>query len=421
MPADVNLGSPTQPSGTDSDEIHNSGGVLAEGETIVTRDRDSSFAWDTPYRTGYREGFRDAGAAKEPKAEDKPDEKAAKEDKPPSRLRWIGYAAGALLLVALIVAGVIYWLDARHYESTDDAFIDAHVANVSSQIAGRVTKLLFDDNQSVTAGQTLIEIDPRDYQEKLNQGTANLGTARAQIAQARAQLDVRKADLDQATAQVKVSEADARQADQDLARYRGVDPRAVTRQDVDKATAQSRAAQARLEASRSAVAGAQAQVEAAKAAVSAAEATAHESEVGVANAQLQLSYTRIAAPIDGRVAKRNVELGTNVAPGQALVSVVPTEMWVTANFKETQLTEMKPGDPVDISIDSYPGTVFHGRVDSFQTGTGSAFSTLPAENATGNYVKVVQRLPVKIVFDDKRIADVRLAPGLSVVPRVKVR
>ncbi len=292
---------------------------------------------------------------------------------------------------------------------------------MSSQISGRVIDVQFADNQQVAAGQPLVEIDGRDNQEKLDQAQAKLGTARAQVEQARAQLALQKANLEQATAQVTVAEADLRQAEQDLARYRGVDPRAVTRQDIDKTTAQARSTQARVTAARAAVDGGQAQVAAAEAQVHAAEATAREAQADVANAELQLSYTKIVAPIAGRVVKRNVELGTYVSPGQALLAVVPPDMFVTANFKETQLTDMKRGDPVDIAVDTYPDITFHGRIDSFQTGTGSAFSTLPAENATGNYVKVVQRLPVKIVFDDNRVKNDRLAPGMSVVPRVKVR
>jgi membrane fusion protein, multidrug efflux system len=232
---------------------------------------------------------------------------------------------------------------------------------------------------------------------------------------------LQKANLEQAIAQVSVAEADLRQANQDLARYRGVDPRAVTRQDIDKTTATATGSQAKLDANRAAVGGARAQISAAEAQVQAAEAGVREAQVNVDNARLQLSYTKIVAPIAGRVAKRNVEVGTYVSPGQALLAVVPADMFVTANFKETQLTDMKPGDPVDITVDGWPSVTLHGRVDSFQTGTGSAFSTLPAENATGNYVKVVQRLPVKIVIDDNRVDTMRLAPGLSVEPRVKVR
>lgn len=377
------------------------------------------------FREGYRQGFDDADQRRSDGNEDAkdPDEKDG-EDKPEKKSRFrriLPWAIGGIVFAVLVTGSMLYWLSARHYESTDDAFIDAHTTQVSSQISGRVKSILFEDNQKVSAGQLLIDIDPRDYDVRRNQSRASLGNAVAQLAQAKAQMALQQANLEQANAQVRVTDAELQQARQDLARYKGVDPRAITRQQIDSSTAQVRTGQARLDANRNAVGGAHAQVDAAAAQVAAAEASVREAQTNVDNADLQLSYARITAPIDGRIAKRNVELGIYVTPGQPLFSVVPNEMWITANFKETQLADMKPGDLVDISIDTYPKDTFHGRVDSFQTGTGSVFSSLPAENATGNYVKVVQRLPVKIVFDDKRIAELRLAPGLSVVPRVKVR
>jgi len=423
MAADVNLGSPTRQRG--SDEIRNSGGVPVDADPSVERDHHEQPVMDDQYRTGYRDGFHDAQQTTED--EDKgghEDDDSPQDPSGPRKSffrRMLPFVAVGLVFAALAIGGVVYWLNTRDYENTDDAFIDAHVANVSSQISGRVIKVLFDDNEKVAAGQTLIEIDPRDYQVRLDQAQASLGTSQAQVAQAQAQLALQKANLEQAVAQVTVAQADAQQANQDLARYRGVDPRAVTRQDIDKTTATARGDQARLDAAKSAVDGAHAQIAASEAQVHASEASAREAQVNVENAELQLSYTRIVAPVAGRIAKRNVELGTYVSPGQALVAVVPLDMFVTANFKETQLTDMKPGDLVDIHLDAYPSITLHGRVDSFQTGSGSAFSTLPAENATGNYVKVVQRLPVKIVFDDNRVENIRLAPGLSVEPRVKVR
>jgi membrane fusion protein (multidrug efflux system) len=407
MAADVNLGSPTRHPGSDSDEIQNFDNPSPEVEPAVARQEFPAPDKVPGYRTGYRDGFNDARQDDDGKDEDKDDDK--KDGPPKSRLRRaLPYVIGGLVLLALIVGGVLYWLNARHYETTDDAFVDAHVANISSQISGRVVDILFDDNQQVAAGQLLMKIDPRDYQEKVAQAEASLGSARAQLSQARAQVLVQVANLDQANAQVLVAQADSRNANQDLARYRGVDPRAVTRQDVDKTQATARGNDARLEAAKSAVGGARAQIEASQAQVANAEASVREAEVNLDNAKLQLSYAQITAPVAGRVAKRNVELGTYVAPGQALIAVVPEQMFITANFKETQLTDMKVGDPVNIHIDTYPDKTFRGRVDSFQTGTG-------------NYVKVVQRLPVKIVFDDDRLKGVRLAPGLSVEPQVKVR
>ena len=326
-----------------------------------------------------------------------------------------------MVLAGLILAGTLYWLDARHYESTDDAFVDGHMSQVASQIGGRVLRLAVDDNQEVAAGQTLLEIDGRDYQVKLDQARAQLAQQRAQVEQARAQLATQQAGIDQNLAQVRVAEADAAKALADVNRYRAVNPGAIARQTVDDASSALRSQQAKVDSARQAVAGSRAQLDAQRAAVVAAEAGVTVAEVAVVNAELQLSYSRIVAPQAGRVTKRTVEIGNYVSPGQALLSVVADAVWITANFKETQLAAMRPGQEVEVRIDAVPGAPFHARIDSFQAGTGSVFSSLPAENATGNYVKVVQRLPVKIVFDDPRAKDARLAPGMSANPRVKVR
>ena len=333
-------------------------------------------------------------------------------------LYWI---VGLALLAALVTAGVLYWLHARHYESTDDAFIDGHIAQVSSQVGARVLRLAVDDNQKVQAGQVLLELDPRDYQVRLDQARAQRMQAAAQLEQARAQLLLQQANVDQAGAQVRVAEADFGQAQTDLARFRAIDPKAITRQQLDTAGSTSKAAQARLDAGRQSVQAARAQVEAQRAAIHAAEAGVGQADVGVRNAELQLSYTTLLAPVDGRVARRTVETGNYVNPGQALLAVVADRMWVTANFKETQLADMRPGQYVRVRVDACPDLDLDAKVDSFQTGSGSIFSSLPAENATGNYVKVVQRVPVKLVFDDDRTKECGLAPGLSVTPRVTVR
>lgn len=326
-----------------------------------------------------------------------------------------------LALGGLIAGGTLYWLDARQYESTDDAFVDGHISQVSSQIEGRVLRLAVDDNQEVAAGQTLLEIDGRDYQLKLDQMRAQLLQQKAQAEQVRAQIGLQQANIDQGLAQVRLTEADAAKAQADVNRYRAVSANAIARQTVDDAASALRSQQARVDAARQAVNGSRAQLEAQKAMVDAADAGVRIAEVQVANADLQLSYTKIVAPQAGRVTKRTVELGNYVKPGQALLSVVPDQVWITANFKETQLARMKDGQDVEVRVDAIPGAPFHAKVQSFQSGTGLAFSSLPAENATGNYVKVVQRLPVKIVFDDPRTHDARLAPGLSATPRVKVR
>jgi membrane fusion protein (multidrug efflux system) len=255
---------------------------------------------------------------------------------------------------------------------------------------------------------------------RLDQALAQQANAEASVAQARAQLALQQANLEQAMAMTRVGEADLTQAQQDLGRYRSIDPHAVTRQQLDNAAAAARSMQAKLDADHHAVAAGEAQVAAVRAQIDAAVASVNQMKVGVAQARLQLSYDTITAPQAGRVTKKTVQLGNYVTPGQALLAVVPEAVYVTANFKETQLGAMRAGQAVAISVDAYPQITFRGRVDSFQNGTGSAFSSLPAENATGNYVKVIQRVPVRIVFDDDRIRNYRLAPGMSVSPKVSL-
>jgi membrane fusion protein (multidrug efflux system) len=314
-------------------------------------------------------------------------------DGPPRWRKPLAIAAAALVLLAIIGCGVAWWLHARNFESTDDAFVDGYVTQVAPQVAGRVIALQFTDNQHVEAGQVLVQIDPRDFEVKLDQ--------------AKAQLAIQQSAFDQARANVRVAEADLVQAKKDYDRFTAIDPHAVSRQQVDNAEATYRAAQAKLDAARQAVDGAQAQM--------------RSSEANVAAAELQLSYCTIVAPVAGRIGHRTVSVGNYVNPGQALFALVQDQVWVTANFKETQLAAMHPGQSVDIAVDAIPSITFHGRIDSLQPGTGSQFSVLPAENATGNYVKIVQRLPVKIAFDDDQARDARLSPGMSVVPYVHVR
>lgn len=329
---------------------------------------------------------------------------------------------GLIVLATLIVFGVLFYLHSRHFESTDDAFIDGHMSQVSAQIGAKVTVLAVEDNQLVEKDQLLLQLDQRDYQVKLDQAAAQRAQAAAQLLQAQAGLLQQQANVDQAIAQVHVAEADLGQQQTDLARYRGIDPKAITRQQLDTSSAQTKSAAARLDASKQAVVGMQAQVEAQKAQIAAAAANVQVADATIANANLQLSYTQVRAPEAGRVTKRTVEVGNYVNPGQSLLAIVPPNFWVTANFKETQLADMRKGQPVHVTIDACSGMDFAAKVDSFQNGTGAVFSSLPAENATGNYVKVVQRLPAKIVFDAPVPEDkCHLALGMSVFPRVTVR
>ena len=342
------------------------------------------------------------------------------EKKPRRWLRPLGYALGAMLALALVAGGIVYWLQSQNYATTDDAFIDGYITQIAPRVAGKVIALKFSDNEHVTKGQVLVSIDPRDYQVKLDQAKAQLANAAASRQQAEAQIGVLQANLDQSRANVAVAQADLVNAQQDYHRFTSINPHAVSQQQIDTATATFHSAQAKLNAAKQAVAGAEAQLQAGQAQVIAARAQEQQAQANVDAAALQLSYCTIAAPVTGRIAHRNVDVGNYVSPGQPMFALVQDDVWVTANFKETQLSALKPGQSVSISVDAVPGVTFHGKVDSFQSGTGSAFSVLPAENATGNWVKVVQRLPVKIVFDDPRASQHFLAPGMSVEPSVKV-
>ncbi len=346
----------------------------------------------------------------------------AKKKPPMSRGKKILYwAIGLAVLAVLVVAGVLFWLHARQFVSTDDAFVDGHISQVSSEVAGRVTKVAIEDYQHVKAGQVLVVIDPRNYQVKLEQARAQQLQVAAQVQQARAGLANQQAAVDQARSNVRVTQADQTRAVSDLNRYRSVDPRAVARVQVDTASSTAKAGQARVEAGQQAVTAAEANVSVQRAQIEAALANLKAADVAVSNAELQLSYTNVVAPRDGQIAKRTVELGNYINPGQALLAVVGEERWITANFKETELAGMKPGQSVAIGVDACPDHGIDGTVESTQPGSGSVFSSLPAENATGNYVKVVQRVPVRIRIKDEDAVRCRIAPGMSATPSVRIR
>jgi membrane fusion protein (multidrug efflux system) len=326
--------------------------------------------------------------------------------------------AGLVVLLAVI----FYYRDfIAPYESTDDAFIDGYVTIISPRVPGQVARLMVTDNQEVKAGEVLVEIDPRDYEASLSQAKADLAAANSQANQSRAQVNVSEAKVAQAQAAVTAAEAEAQRANDDLKRYESVESRAVSKSAFDLARAQSRSANANLEAACSQTNAAEAEVALSEAGVETATAAVQQAGAKLQQAELNVSYTKIIAPMDGRVTARTVQMGHYIQPGQALLALVPKDVWVVANFKETQLTYMKPGQPVELSIDAYPNRKFKGKVDSLQAGTGARFSLLPPENAVGNYIKVVQRVPVKIIFDEELPTNLDIAPGLSVVPEVKVK
>jgi membrane fusion protein (multidrug efflux system) len=328
----------------------------------------------------------------------------------------------ALVVIAGGIVALLWWLHARHYEKTDDAFIDTHNEMVAPQVAGRIVAVLVDDNDPVQAGQVLARIDPSDFQVRIEQATAAVAESHGKLEQAKAQELASRATAEQAAADVERAQSRLANAERELKRYEGLSAEAVSQQRLDDLRTAVRNATSDLHAAQKGQAAAEAQIKLAASMIQTGEANIKSAQAQLAQSQLQLSYADIKATIAGRVANKQVQAGNYVQPGQQLMALVPHEVWVTANYKETQLTDMRPGQPVDIKVDAFPDVEFHGKVDSIQAGAGAVFSLLPPQNATGNYVKVVQRVPVKITFDDTSSdAYNRLGPGMSVAPSVKVR
>jgi membrane fusion protein (multidrug efflux system) len=372
-----------------------------------------------------------------------------------------GLILGGIVLVAAVVALLLYY---HNRESTDDAQVDGHITPMASKVYGRVAQVLVEDNQAVKAGQVLVKIDPRDYQAALDQAKAVLALAESEArsagvdvprtrenvasgnSSADAQLQGALADLARAQATYEQSQANAELAKADLARYTPLmqkgeiskqqfdaakanadasasalkadqEKREQARRNVEVAKAQRDAARARVEQARAGVTSARAdvrQVSMKTADAQAKLAKVEQARAGLEAAQLNLSYTEITAPVDGVVTHKQVETGQIVQAGQGLLVVVPLhDVWVTANFKETQLRKMKAGQKAEVKVDTY-GKTFSGHVDSIAGATGSVLSLLPPENATGNYVKVVQRIPVKIVLDPIPSEKAVLRPGMNV-------
>ena len=355
-------------------------------------------------------------------------EPPAKTRQPPREMTGPWYRRPFRLLVviivaaALIIGGVVWWLQSRQWETTDDAFIDTHMVMVAPQVAGRVARVLVDDNQKVGAGELLVEIDPAIFQAQLDQAAASRAAATGSLAQANAQQAVALANAQQARAEVGVAEANATNAAHQLQRTQPlVERQFASRQQLDNDFANARSTAANLDAAQKKLVSVEAQLKAAASQIDTAKANLKSAEAQEEQARLNLAYTKVMASEAGRIAHKNVATGDYVQVGQNLMALVPLKVWVTANFKETQLDHMRVGQPVEIRIDAYPDKIFHGHVDSFEAGSGAAFDLLPPQNATGNYVKVVQRVPVKIVFDTPPDPHFPLGPGMSVEPSVKVR
>ena len=343
---------------------------------------------------------------------------------------------GVGLVPILAVVGLYVFAQSMSYQSTDDAFIEGHVTGVAPKIAGRIDQVFIGDNQLVKKGDPIAEIDSRDYDAQLRQKQAALESTRANAVAAQAAVDQQiakvqslQATVDQDKADQESSQAQADQDVDDLRREQDLYSRhVVSIQDFIHSQAANRAAQANLDSAKMKVRSAEAQllegqaeVRTFQALVQVVLAQEQENEANVEAAQLNYSYTKLFAPESGRITHKAVEPGDYVQVGQSLVALVRENIYVTANFKENQLNLMRPGQPVEIEVDALGGRKFKGQVESVQKGSGAAFSLLPPEDATGNYVKVVQRVPVKILFDSIPDAGLPLGPGESVVPTVKVQ
>jgi membrane fusion protein (multidrug efflux system) len=388
--------------------------------------RDDAPSDDEGERDEPSRGDAQGSDAKDP--DDRDGDESGDDDKPKKKKkgllqRPLLLTAGGLILLLLIIGALLWWLHARHFESTDDAYIDTHIVRMAPQIAGEVTRVLVVDNQTVRAGQELVFIDSADAQTRVAQAEAQRAQAQAQVDNALAQIRVNEAAYRQAQSDVAASAAPATNAALDLARYNALlalNRLAVAQQQLDQARAQAAQTSAQTQSAAKAVQQRLEQIAASRTQVVSGRDQVRAAEAQLQSAGINLGYTRIVAPVDGYVSNKTVAAGNYVQPGTQMMAIVPTTMWVTANFKETQLDHMRVGQPVTIKVDACPGDRFRGHVDSFQRGSGQAFGVLPPENATGNFVKVVQRVPVKIVFDN-RFSNCPLGPGLSVEPSVRVR
>jgi len=330
------------------------------------------------------------------------------------------WVAGLAAAVVVAAAGYVYWDYAAHFEATDDAFIAARQFAVAAKASGFVAEVPVADNQHVAAGDVIARIDDRDYRVALATAEAQAAAAQANLDSADAQLQVQQAQIEQSQAQVESTEAALAFAEQQASRYDDLAQRgAGTVQNAQQYSSALRQQQAAVKTAKAALTTAQRQVAALNAQRANAEATLTQANAQVEQAKLNLSYTVVTAAQPGRVVNLSAAVGQFAAAGTSLSMFVPDEVWVVGNFKETQLDAMRPGQNVTVVVDAYPERALRGRVASVQPGSGTAFSLLPAENATGNYVKVVQRVPVKIALDDPP-TDVALGPGMSVAPTVRV-
>jgi membrane fusion protein (multidrug efflux system) len=346
----------------------------------------------------------------------------------PVRRRALSRRLLAIPLLALLAAGAAWygqdwWTRARFLQATDDAYVGGNVTPISPHVAGFVTEIAVADNQHVAAGQLLVRIDPRDYQAALAHAEAVVAGREAALASLRAQSAQQQSAIRQASAELEARAAQAAFAREDAARYATLaHTPAGSRQDAERTQALDAAATASVASARAALAAAGQRLVVIAADTSAAEAAVAQARADLKAARLNLDYTDIRAPIDGYVGNRAAQVGAYVAPGTYLLSVSPAHgLWVDANFKEDQLARMRPGQPATVVADVLPGRTFHGHVLSLAPATGAVFSIIPPENATGNFTKIVQRVPVRIALDGTDATLGLLRPGLSTTVSVDTR
>jgi membrane fusion protein (multidrug efflux system) len=344
-----------------------------------------------------------------------------KDSKKTRMKKWAFRILALLVIAAGVVYGAVWLVDSLSRESTDDAYVSGMIVPVAPEVRGRVVNVYVTDNQYVQAGSRLVEIFPLDYADAVKERSQAVSTLTAEELELEAALAQRNKGLAEAEANLNAVTAEEALAEKEMKRYtRLVKEEAASVSRYDSVESRWKIAVARREAAASAVDEARGAIDAARAKLKTQAMRIKEAQTAQSLVQLNLQRTLILAPISGRIAQKSVDPGKYVQPGQALFAIVQQDTWIIANFKETQVGKMTVGQPVEVRVDAYPGKIFKGHIDSLQPGTGSVFSLLPPENATGNFVKVVQRLPVKIVMDSPFDPAHPLWPGLSVVPTVDV-
>jgi membrane fusion protein (multidrug efflux system) len=336
-------------------------------------------------------------------------------------------AALGLAVIAGVFAGAdygrYYWTTGRYLVSTDDAYVDAHSAMISPKVSGYISDVPVDDNQSVKAGDVIARIDPRDYQTALDEARANVAAAQATTATLIQQIEQQSLAVEQARQAVASDQAARVYSQQDFQRYTDLAHTGYgTVQRAQQAQSDVVQKQAKLDSDKTGIASAEKQIAVLQAQLAQARAALAQQRANEHQAELNLSYTTITAPFDGTVGVRTAQIGQYVQPGTQLMAVVPLHaVYITANYMETQLTHVRSGQPVTIAVDTFPGTVVHGHVESTAPASGQQFALLPPDNATGNFTKIVQRIPVKIALDDHDPLAGRLRPGMSVEPTIDTK